>query len=659
VAPTTVRLPPEMEALYERAEKVVSRYFGDRVDDPSRGTIEVCGERYVLVRAAALSVEFFSLVTSLYGEGREKEANDFARNILFDLAHSVGRSDARNLCSKMELRDPMERMMAGPVHFAHSGWASVELFGDSNMVASRDYCTMFDHPYSFESDAWLRAGRRSSFPVCIMNAGYSSGWSEESFGINLVSSEVLCRARGDEVCRFIMAHPERIEEFVAGYRERTPELAARITGYQIPDFFARKRVEEELTRSRDQLERRVAERTAQLELSNRLLREEMEQREQAERQLVQAQKLEALGRLAGGIAHDFNNVVGIVLTRSETIKRRLPAGDPLIGEIDIIHGAAGRAAKLTRQLLAFSRAQLVVPEVIDLGRAVSELGRTLIPLLGEDIELLIRDESGAYIDAEASQVEQVLMNLAVNARDAMPGGGRLEMTVSFDPVRAEKRVTTGLLQPGDYVVLVVADTGAGMDPDTMSRVFDPFFSTKPDGHGTGLGLSIVYGLVRQIGGAIQIDSQPGRGTTFTLYLPRSRREPPAHTEPVATPRTSGSETILLVEDEGDLRESLRDVLEEEGYQVLDAGDARAALAILAGHPGPLHLLLTDVVMPRMSGRELADQVRSQRPDVRVLFMSGWDPHAARIDLEAVGIALLPKPFTGDELMEKIRQLLDR
>ena len=286
----------------------------------------------------------------------------------------------------------------------------------------------------------------------------------------------------------------------------------------------------------------------------------------------------------------------------------------------------------------------------------------MIPLLGEDIELVVRvpDEGGrgAYIEAEASQVEQMLMNLAVNARDAMPRGGRVEMAVVTEEVRAERRVTTGLLQPGDYVVLTVSDAGSGMDPDTQSRIFDPFFTTKPDGRGTGLGLSIVYGLVRQAGGAIDIDSAPGRGTRFTLYVPRSRREPPVRAAPSLHPRTAGNETILLVEDEEDLRESLRDVLQEEGYRVLDAADAIAALELLERDAGPLHLLLTDVVMPRMSGRELAQRIRQSRPDVRVLFMSGWDPHASRLWQEEPGVSLLPKPFTSDELSDKIRQLLE-
>ena len=223
---------------------------------------------------------------------------------------------------------------------------------------------------------------------------------------------------------------------------------------------------------------------------------------------------------------------------------------------------------------------------------------------------------------------------------------------------AERRVTTGLLQPGDYAVLTVADTGTGMDPDTLSRVFDPFFTTKPDGRGTGLGLSIVYGLVRQSGGSIHIESAPGRGTTFSIYLPRSRREPPVQTAVPLHTRSAGSETILLVEDEDDLRESLREVLEEEGYRVVDAPDAVSALEALEADGGPLDLLLTDVVMPRMSGRELAERIRERLPEVRILFMSGWDPHASHLWRDEPRVALLPKPFTGDELMHKIRQLLE-
>ena len=257
----TVRVPIGFEAPFRLAEEIVSRFFAERREDPAHGTIEIFGERYVLVRGAALSVEFFALVRHLFGPGREREAEAFARNILFDLAHAIGKSDARNLHAKMRLDDPLSKLSAGPVHFAYAGWASVDILPESISTPDDEYCLIYEHPDSFESAAWLSARGRPDFPVCIMNAGYSSGWCEESFGIQLVSSEVLCRARGDSCCRFLMAPPHRIEERLARYAAQRPELAQQLGGFEIPDFFARKRAEEELRRSHADLETRVRERT--------------------------------------------------------------------------------------------------------------------------------------------------------------------------------------------------------------------------------------------------------------------------------------------------------------------------------------------------------------------------------------------------------------
>jgi two-component system, cell cycle sensor histidine kinase and response regulator CckA len=654
----SVRVPAKLEAVFRRAEELVSRYFAQYVADPRRGTIEIFGERYVLVRGASLSVEFFELVRNLYGADRTQEADGFARNILFDLAHAIGKSDARNFHSKMELVDPIEKLSAGPVHFAHSGWAFVDILAESEPVADERFYLLFDHPYSFESDAWLASGQTRDFPVCIMNAGYSSGWCEESFGVELVASEVLCRAKGDEQCRFIMAHPRRIEEQVERYIACRPELAARIRGYAIPDFFSRKRAEEELRTSHADLERRVQERTRELQSSYTRLQAEILEREHVERQLRQASKLEAIGRLAGGIAHDFNNLMSVILLRGDLLARRLPVGDAVQLEIAEIVAAARRASTLTRQLLAFSRVHVIKPEHVDISALVSALANSLLPLIGEDIVLDLQLERDCMVLADPGQLEQVVMNLVVNARDAMPAGGRLELRTGRVSSVSPIRTTTGELQPGDYAFLSVSDSGAGIDDDTVSKIFDPFFTTKADGLGTGLGLSTVYGVVRQAGGGVDVLSAPGDGACFTLYFPAAAGAQAANAVSRAELQ-KGAELILIVEDQHTLRETLQKIAERCGYEVICEGDPETALAIVQERGPKISLLLTDVVLPKMSGPELARRAVRLAPELRVLFMSGYAPDEALRESVLAGKAhFLQKPFFPDQLATKLRQVLD-
>ncbi|MCA9609365.1 MAG: XylR N-terminal domain-containing protein, partial [Myxococcales bacterium] len=291
--PSTVDVPEALRPVFRAAEELVSAHFAKKREHPTEGTIDIDGERYVLVRAASLSERFFKVVREIYGAGREREADGFARNILFDLAHAVGRSDAETYADRVPGGDPIGRLSAGPVHFAFTGWAKVRIFEESSPSPDDDYFLIYDHPYSFESDAWQRSGDRSDFPVCIMSSGYSSGWCEASFGVPLVATEVLCRACGDEACRFLMAPPHRIEERVDRWTAERRASAARTSRslvYQIPDLFARKRLEDRLRQAHDDLEARVAERTAALE-------REMESRKEVERQLRQSQKMEAIGRL--------------------------------------------------------------------------------------------------------------------------------------------------------------------------------------------------------------------------------------------------------------------------------------------------------------------------------------------------------------------------
>jgi GAF domain-containing protein/CheY-like chemotaxis protein len=378
-------------------------------------------------------------------------------------------------------------------------------------------------------------------------------------------------------------------------------------------------------------------------------------------QLTQARKMEAVGRLAGGVAHDFNNLLTIMIGRSHMLLRRLGPQDPSRQEIELLQQTAGRAADLTRQLLAFSRKQVLQPRVLDLNAVVSHMGTMLRRLVGEDIALVTAlDPAVGRVKVDPSQVQQIIMNLIANARDAMPWGGRLTIeTADADLDAAYARRHVGVL-PGPYVMLAVSDTGVGMDPETQARVFEPFFTTKGPGQGTGLGLATVYGVVKQSGGHIWVYSEPGQGTTFKIYLPRVEEtvEPATGGTGLAEP-AQGHETVLVVEDEGAVRELTRDLLRANGYTVLEARHGREALRIGEQHPGPIHLMLTDVVMPEMSGRELAEKLVPFRPAMAVIYMSGYtDTAVVHHGVLDPGTVFLQKPFTPDALARKVRQVLD-
>ena len=381
-----------------------------------------------------------------------------------------------------------------------------------------------------------------------------------------------------------------------------------------------------------------------------------------ELQLHQAQKMEAIGRLAGGIAHDFNNLLMVISGYSEFLLERLGPDPHLRGPAQEISKATQRATSLTRQLLAFSRKQILAPKVLDLNEVVTENLKMLTRMIGEDIDLvMVPGPALGAVRADPGQIDQVIMNLAVNARDAMPQGGKLTIetaNVSLDESFARNHPPLG---PGNYVMLSISDTGTGMDSETQARIFEPFFTTK-GAKGTGLGLSTVYGIVKQSGAYIFVDSQLQRGTAFRAYFPRAdvREEAVAAPEFAGLPRAErGQETILLVEDETNLRRLAHQYLEKQGYLILEAEDGAAALQIAAGHKGKIDLLLTDVVMPGMNGRELATHITAQRPDVRVLYMSGYTENAIGHDgLLDVGINLLQKPFSLPTLKERVRELID-
>lgn len=387
-------------------------------------------------------------------------------------------------------------------------------------------------------------------------------------------------------------------------------------------------------------------------------------RRQLEEQFRQAQKMEAVGRLSGGIAHDFNNLLGVIMGYAEFLQEQFDSDTSIRSSIDEILKAGKRAASLTRQLLAFSRMQVLDPKVMNLNAAIIDTEKLLRRLIGEDIELQTRLAGDlGPIKADQGQLEQVIMNLAVNARDAMPQGGKLIIsTDNFNMDHDFVRRYPYPVKVGPYALLTVTDTGTGMDEDTKARAFEPFFTTKEKGKGTGLGLATVYGVVKQSGGYIEIESSPGAGTSFKIYLPRVDAEIEMKKERPFVPNHSaaGNETVLVVEDEESLRRLARVSLEKDGYRVLEAGDGIQAVEVSSHHNGTIDLLLTDIVMPGMGGRTLAQELTRRRPELRVVYMSGYTGQT--FSSEAViepGTDFLAKPFTRETLLRKIREVLDR
>ncbi len=673
----TVSVPEPFAPIFLRAQDYVRRYFAERLENPQNASIVISGERYILVRAASMSVEFFDLVASLYADRGTAEAANVAKNLLFDVAHSIGKADAHAFHQRMGVTDPIERLSAGPIHFSFSGWAFVKIFPESRPSPDQEYYLIYDHPFSFESDAWLRAGRKSGFPVCVMNAGYSSGWCEESFRLPLVAAEVECLACGDAQCRFIMAPPERIERHIAHYTRRRSAGHLlpddRYSPIAVPEYFQRKRMEEALRTANEQLERRVEERTGELAAANKKLQAEIIERELAEDErrrvqvkLLHAQKLESLGVLAGGIAHDFNNLLVGILGNAGLALAELPEDSPARQTLRDVETAALRASELTRQMLAYAgRGQFVV-QPVNLTLLVEEMANLLASAVAKSARLdYVFSRDLPPVEADATQLRQVVMNLITNASEALsssPGTIRVVTGVmrADRAYLADTHLGAGLPED-EYAYLEVKDDGHGMHPATLARIFDPFFSTKFTGR--GLGLAAVLGIVRTHRGAIRVASAPGQGTTIRVLLPvmpAGTGEVPAQAPVAPEPEVEGPAaeggTVLIVDDEETVRSVARRMLERAGYRVSVATGGVEAVRMFRAAPDDYDVVLLDLTMPDQGGLVTLAELQRLRPDVRVVLSSGFN--AEDTLAQAGGIVptgFVQKPYRPADLVAAIRR----
>jgi len=480
----TVQVPKQFEPIFQKAQEYASKYFKEKKEDPSKGTIEIFGERYILVRAASMSIDFFETVENLYKDRGEKKALNIARSFLFDIAHAIGKQDAKNFHKKLKLKDPIEKLSAGPVHFSHSGWAFVNIFPESRPTPDENFYLIYEHLFSFESDAWEKKGKKPDFPVCVMNAGYSSGWCEESFGVPLVASEITCKAKGDEACRFIMAHPSKIKGYIKEYLKEEPKLAKKVTKYEMPGFFKRKQIEDERKRT----EQKQDELIKKVEHINKELKE-----------------------FAYIVSHDLKAPLRGIKTLANWILADSAdkLGDQANEQMNLLLERVERMYNLIEGALQYSRAGRVEGRQVqvNLNNFVPEIINMVVP--PENITVTIENEL-PVIECEETHIMQVFQNLLSNAIKYMD--------------KPQGWIKVGCVEQDGFWKFSVADNGPGIEEKHFVNIFKIFqaLPTSPDFKGTGVGLTVAKKIVELYDGKIWVESKVGEGSTFFFTLPKQK-----------------------------------------------------------------------------------------------------------------------------------------
>jgi len=649
--PTLVDVPAPLRQAFQQAQDYVREYFKDRVEDPQRARIEYSGERYILIRAASLSTEFFDLVTSLYRDRGTREARSVAHSFLFDVGHALGKADAKKFHDRMGVTDPVQKLSAGPLHFAFSGWARVIIHPESNPSPDEDFFLAYDHPNSFEAEAWLDRGSRSEFPVCTMNAGYSSGWCEQSFDVPLVAAEVECRAMGAERCRFVMAPPARIEGHLERLRAESSGLSRSDTeSLEVPELFRRKRLEDDLRRARDDLERRVTERTAELQWRMDELRranERMEELHRAREEFVATISHELRTPLVTGLGYIELLLAGKLGSVSRDAHRGVEVAERnlrrLAGLVDdilsyhrlTVHGAGPGPEPVDFDLTALCR------ESVDDFLVRSDRDRAKVAVRApEDLPTVV---------ADPEMILRVLANLLDNA--GRYAGDSATIEVSLTPLAGEK------------IRVAVSDDGPGMPPEVSDSITEPFVRGGSGGPGLGLGLSIVRSLLDLHGSQLQIKSEAGQGTTASFDLPvGGPAEAEGWSRPVPRPPTpwlaEGRPVprILVVDDDEDTVDFVELALSGEGFRVATAASAEEALERLGEEPA--ELMLVDLSLPGMSGTDLCRRIKGDPETAEMsvfLFTARAEESPRREAREAGCDGYLVKPLSLDDLLNRVRR----